>query len=70
MHDADLKSFINSAYLDKEVSSNEINQIVIKKIEYQRQTEYISDRDDVYNAMYREICFNSILWKIYGPMQK
>ncbi|OUC40646.1 Biopterin-dependent aromatic amino acid hydroxylase [Trichinella nativa] len=66
MHDADLKSFINSAYLDKEVISW-LNGTFEKESKMDLMNFF---KDDVYNAMYREICSNSILWKIYGPMQK
>ncbi|KRX80929.1 Tryptophan 5-hydroxylase 1 [Trichinella sp. T6] len=66
MHDADLKSFINSAYLDKEVISW-LNSTFEKESKMDLMNFF---KDDVYNAMYREICSNSILWKIYGPMQK
>ncbi|KRX59195.1 Tryptophan 5-hydroxylase 1, partial [Trichinella sp. T9] len=66
MHDADLKNFINSAYLDKEVISW-LNGTFEKESKMDLMNFF---KDNVYNAMYREICSNSILWKIYGPMQK
>ncbi|KRZ17147.1 Tryptophan 5-hydroxylase 1 [Trichinella zimbabwensis] len=66
MHDEDLKNFINSAYLDKEVISW-LNYTFEKESKMDLMNFF---KDDVYNAMYREICSNSILWKIHGPMQK
>ncbi|KRZ45466.1 Tryptophan 5-hydroxylase 1 [Trichinella pseudospiralis] len=66
MHDKDLKNFINSAYLDKEVISC-LNCTFEKESKMDLMNFF---KDDVYNAMYREICSNSILWKIHGPMQK
>ncbi|KRZ72699.1 Tryptophan 5-hydroxylase 1 [Trichinella papuae] len=66
MHDEDLKNFINSTYLDKEVISW-LNYTFEKESKMDLMNFF---KDDVYNAMYREICSNSILWKIHGPMQK